>query len=232
MTGANPAEGRAAALRVLLDAVAGGVPGPTGGWSAAVAVGLGAALAEMAAQASRRHLPDSAQLAARAHRLRDRAVELAEADVAAYGKVRDAGGPGPATDAAPGNVGLSTALAEAADVPLAVAGLGAEVTALATRLATHGNPALGADARTGAQLAEAGARAAAELVAVNTAAGDLDEERANQARARAEDAADSLHSSVQDQDRSMGTPSSGGDQSVVGEAPVDSPAGTERTRKR
>lgn len=187
------AEERTAALRGLLDAVAAREPGPTGGWSAAATVGLGAALAAMAAQASTPQLSDSAHLAARAHQLRDRAVELAEADVAAYRKVLDAGGPGPTKEAA-SDVALSTALAEAADVPLAVAELGAEVTALAVRLATHGNPALRADARTGAELAEAGARAAAELVAVNTVAGKLEQERSSHARAHAEDAAAALHS--------------------------------------
>lgn len=195
MTSGDAAEERAAALRGLLDVVAARDPGPTGGWSAAATVGLGAALAAMAAQASTQQLSDSAQLAARAHQLRDRAVELAEADVAAYRKVLDAGGPGPSTERR-SDVELSTALAEAADVPLAVAELGAEVTALATRLATHGSPALRADARTGAELAEAGARAAAELVAVNTAAGDLGEERTSQARAHAENAAAFLHQST------------------------------------
>lgn len=191
----QPAADRATALRGLLGAVAGREPGPTGGWSAAATVGLGAALTAMAARASSRQLPDSAQLAARADRLWDHAVELAEADVAAYHKVLDSRGPGHETDTGP-DAELSAALAEAADVPLAVAELGSEITTLAARLAERGNPALRADARTGAVLAEAGARAAAELVAVNTAAGGLGAERSSRARAHAEDAASCLRGAV------------------------------------
>lgn len=180
---------RAEALRGLLETVAEDQPGPAGGWSAAAAVGLGAALAGMAARASGDRLPDSQLLAHRADRLRARAVELAEADVAVYRKVLDAGGPRPAPDTAPWRARLATALAEAADVPLSVAEAGAETAALAVDLATRGHPPVRPDARTGAALAEAGARAAAELVAVNTASGGLGRSRADRAHAHAGDAA-------------------------------------------
>lgn len=188
----NVAAGRANALRGLLDAVASREPGPAGGWSAAATVGFGAALTAMAARASSRQLPDSAFLAHRADRLHARAAELAEADVAAYRKVLDASGPRPMADSAPWRARLSAALAEATDVPLAVAEAGAEVTALAARLAREGHPQLRADARTGAVLAEAATRAAAEIVAVNAAAGGLGQERTSRARAHAESAAASL----------------------------------------
>lgn len=177
---------RVDALRGLLDDVAHGGPGPAGGWSAATAVGLGAALVAMAARASGPDLVDSRLLARRADRLRLRAAELAEADVAAYREVLEAGSPRPMADSAPWRARLSAALAEATDVPAAVADAGAEVTALAVRLAAGAPQRLRADAHTGAVLAEAGARAAAEIVAVNTAEGCLGGERQEQARACAD----------------------------------------------
>ncbi len=65
----------------------------------------------------------------------------------------------------------------AADVPLAVAEAGAEVAEVAARLAREGNPNLRGDAVAAALLAEAGTRAAAALVRINTAAGDISDDR-------------------------------------------------------
>ena len=54
--------------------------------------------------------------------------------------------------------GLAAALWDAADVPLRVAEVGAQVAVLATRLAARGNPNLHGDTVTAALLAEAGTR--------------------------------------------------------------------------
>jgi formiminotetrahydrofolate cyclodeaminase len=79
----------------------------------------------------------------------------------------------PAISAAgpPGRVErLAAALSAAADVPMQVVELAAEVTELAAGLAAEGNQALRGDAITAALLAQAGARGAAALVSINLAA--------------------------------------------------------------
>jgi methenyltetrahydrofolate cyclohydrolase len=63
---------------------------------------------------------------------------------------------------------VAGALPAAADVPMQVLEAGAEVAGLAARLAADGNPNLRGDA-VAALLAEAGVRAATELVTINLA---------------------------------------------------------------
>jgi formiminotetrahydrofolate cyclodeaminase len=67
---------------------------------------------------------------------------------------------------------VAAALSGAADVPLAVAEAAADVAVLAALVAHEGNDRLRGDALVAAELAEAGARAAAELVAINLAGSD------------------------------------------------------------
>ena len=62
---------------------------------------------------------------------------------------------------------VAAALSKATDVPLEVVETGAAVVALAARIAEQGNPRLLGDAVTAALLAEAGTRAAADLVMIN-----------------------------------------------------------------
>jgi formiminotetrahydrofolate cyclodeaminase len=64
---------------------------------------------------------------------------------------------------------LARALSKAADVPMEIVELAAQVAGLAAPLAAVGNPALRGDAVAAALLAQAGARAAATLVAINLA---------------------------------------------------------------
>jgi formiminotetrahydrofolate cyclodeaminase len=121
---------------------------------------MAAALTAMAARYA-----DDSPVAGTAERLRIRATELADADVAAYGRFVQArrkhgrGSP-EATDALDGAV----------DVPMQVTRAAAEVASLAGSLARDGNPRLRGDAVTGCWLAAAGASAAATLVAENLAA--------------------------------------------------------------
>jgi formiminotetrahydrofolate cyclodeaminase len=161
----------------FLDLVASREPAPGGGASAAVAVALAAALTAMAARFSTEHLADADGLAGRAEGLRGEVVLLARADAVAYGRVLDA-------NRAPRDVGeeerrqrIREALTEAADVPLSIAGIGAEVVGISARLAEEGNPNLRGDAVTAAVLAGAGVRAAATLVEINVSAGGADDER-------------------------------------------------------
>jgi len=161
----------------FLDLVASREPAPGGGASVAVAVALAAALTAMAARFSTEHLADADGLAGRAEGLRGEVVLLARADAVAYGRVLDA-------NRAPRDVGeeerrqrIREALTEAADVPLSIAGIGAEVVGISARLAEEGNPNLRGDAVTAAVLAGAGVRAAATLVEINVSVGGADDGR-------------------------------------------------------
>jgi methenyltetrahydrofolate cyclohydrolase len=159
-------------LRDFLEDVAARTSAPGGGAVAAIAAALGAALAEMAAQFSSKHWDDADAAAARARELRERAAPLAQADAEAY----------EAVIAARGGPGYDEALSRAADVPLAIVETAADVAELAAELAAQGNPNLRGDAVTAALLAEASARAAANLVEINLAErnGDRRVERAQE----------------------------------------------------
>ena len=162
-------------LAGFLDSVASGEPAPGGGSVAAVAVALAAGLCSMAAHLSADHLADATELAERAERLRQRVAPLAQEDATAYGRVV-------AAHRAPRDLverqqRIRTALSGATDVPLAIAETGATVAEIAARLAREGNPNLRGDAIAAALLAEAGARAAAVLVEINTAAGEIVDDR-------------------------------------------------------
>jgi formiminotetrahydrofolate cyclodeaminase len=164
-------------LDALLDAMADRTPAPGGGAAAGLACALGAALTEMGAR-----FAGSEEAVARALELRAAALRLAEADAAGYAPVlavlrEPAESPGRAER-------LAAALSAAADVPLAVAEVGAEVATLARAVAAGGRPALAGDALTGAELAAAAARAAARLVDIDLE-GAPDDPRRARARAAA-----------------------------------------------
>ena len=148
----------------FLDRIASAEPAPAGGSVAAVAVAMAAGLVAMAARLAH-EWPKASEVAERAEALRSRMATLALADEDAYAKVIEAlrlppDSPGRAAE-------LEAALSGAADVPLAVAEAGAEVAVLAALVAQEGNERLRGDALVAAELAEAGARGAAELVAIN-----------------------------------------------------------------
>ena len=91
--------------------------------------------------------------------MRARALALAEEDAAAYGPVL----------AAPDAETRAAALSAAAEPPLEIAELAAEIRDLARELAVRGRPSLRGDALAGAECADAAARAAARLVEINLA---------------------------------------------------------------
>lgn len=166
----------------FLDMVACREPAPGGGASAAVTVALAAALAAMAARFSTEQLAEAETLAAKAEEARGRALPLARDDAAAYGRVLNAYRT-PRDDEEGRRRTIRQALSEAADVPLSIAEIGAEVTGLSARLAVEGNPNLKGDAVAAATLAAAGARAAVALVEINIlAAGADDDHRLSRAR--------------------------------------------------
>ncbi len=160
-------------LEGFLDAVASGEATPGGGAAAAVAVALAAGLCAMTASLSAGHLADAIELAERAERLRQRVAPLAQEDASAYVHVLAAYRAPDNGDPEGRREHIQTALSGAADVPLAIAETGAEVAEVAARLAREGNPNLKGDAIAAALLAKAGVRAAAVLVEINTAAGEI-----------------------------------------------------------
>jgi methenyltetrahydrofolate cyclohydrolase len=160
----------------FLDMVASREPAPGGGASAAVAIALAAALTGMAARFSTDHLADAETIAGKAEELRSRVMPLARADAAAYGRVLDAYRI-PRGDEEGRRRRIREALSEAADVPLSIAEVGAEVAGNAGRLVEEGNPNLRGDAVTATVLAGAGVRAAATLVEINVSAGGAGDDR-------------------------------------------------------
>jgi methenyltetrahydrofolate cyclohydrolase len=143
----------------FLDRVASEEPVPAGGSVAAIAVAMAAGLVAKTARLSG-DWPRAAETVERAEALRTLVTALAQADADAYTKV---------LEALRRKEGVAAALSAAADVPLAIAEAAAEVASLAALAAGDGNPRLRGDAVTAVELAEAGARGAAELVAINLA---------------------------------------------------------------
>jgi formiminotetrahydrofolate cyclodeaminase len=128
-----------------------------------VACALAAGLVEMAARLGGERVPPHA--ARRARELRERALELAQADLGAYELILAALRL-PASD--PARAGrLERAVVEASEPPLAIAEVGAELTELAVRVGRGSRPHPAGDATAAALLAEAGCRAAAVLVSIN-----------------------------------------------------------------
>ncbi|MGI9005864.1 MAG: cyclodeaminase/cyclohydrolase family protein [Streptosporangiaceae bacterium] len=151
----------------FLDALAAGAPAPAAGSAAAVVLALAAALCAKSARLSARQLGagKAAELTAAAERVRAAATALIDADAWAYQAVIAAGRAGPGGEAD----NRAAALSRAADVPMQIAALAADLAGTAARLATAGNPNLRGDAHTAALLAQAAARSAARLVAINLA---------------------------------------------------------------
>jgi formiminotetrahydrofolate cyclodeaminase len=154
----------------LVERLASTDPAPGAGPSLAWTCAMSAALVEMvSAIALRKDPPDPSATAARRDRaaaLRAHALELADQDVAAYSEVlavlrrRDEPGHG---------ARLHAALSDAADPPLGIVEIAAEVTALAADAASEARGAVRGEAITAAVLAEAVVRAGFPLVDLNLA---------------------------------------------------------------
>ena len=157
-------------LDAFLDELAAERPAPGGGSAAAIAVAMGASLVAMAARLSRGTWSEAGGAVAQAAALRARLAPLAHADAEVYEEaLRALEAPAELKPEMRDRV-LGEALWRAADVPLAIAEAGADVAALAAAVAERGDPSVRGDAAAGALLAEAGARAAANLVAINLGA--------------------------------------------------------------
>jgi len=158
----------------FLDLVASRAPAPGGGTVAAIAVSLAAGLVAMAARFSTSQLDSGDQLADDADRLRARAAGLADTDAEAYGAVLEAVASKRENAPAESRERIRAAWLRAAEVPLEIAEIGAEIARLAALLAVEGNPNLRGDAATALLLSEAAVRSAAQLVAINVEAGNVE----------------------------------------------------------
>jgi formiminotetrahydrofolate cyclodeaminase len=177
-------------LRELFDQTAARTPAPGGGAAAAVTGATAAALVEMAAAFAHERNPDGGfdRLGRQAAALRVRLLELADEDLVAFAPVLDALALD-RTDASR-SAAVSAALSSAAEPPLLIATVSAEVAELAAAvISAPGNDHLRGDATAAVLLAEAATRAAARLVELNLAGSREDPrltaaaEHANHARA-------------------------------------------------
>ena len=175
MKTAEPSAFSSQTVAELCVTVSAATSAPGGGSVAALVVGLAASLTAMAARFSSEHWEDASGAVAQAEALRARALPLADEDARAYESFLEARrlsekvGP-EARDAA-----IGVALSRAADVPLAIAETALDVASLACELVERGNPNLRGDAATAVLLAEAAARATANLVEINLATREGDE---------------------------------------------------------
>jgi methenyltetrahydrofolate cyclohydrolase len=158
-------------LERFLDLVAAREPAPGGGAVSAVTAAAAASLTAMAARFSGAQIP--AELVGQADELRHRALRLAAGDADAYPAVLAAYARPREPDPAGRTAQIRLALRGAAEIPLELAGVAAQVAALALRVARDGNPNLKDDAMTAILLAEAAARSAAGLVRANAELGQL-----------------------------------------------------------
>jgi methenyltetrahydrofolate cyclohydrolase len=156
----------------FLDQVASKEPAPGGGAVAAVTVAMAAGLVAMAARFAVDHLADATDVVSCAEVLRRRVAPLAQADADAYQAYLAALRLPRERKPEARRRQVHAARSRAAEVPMTVAEIAADVAGLAARLATGGNPNLRGDAVTAALLAEAGAWSAACLVEINVGAGD------------------------------------------------------------
>jgi methenyltetrahydrofolate cyclohydrolase len=138
---------------------------------------MAAALVAMAARLAR-EWPQASEVVERAEALRSRVEPLAMADADAYAKVLEALRLPRGVAAREAEV--AAAISGAADVPLAVAEAASEVATLAALVAQAGSAPVRGDAVVAAEIAEAAARGAAELVAINL--GDRNDARVRHAK--------------------------------------------------
>jgi formiminotetrahydrofolate cyclodeaminase len=152
---------------------------------AALVVAMSAGLVAMAARVS-----DDLGAVAQADSIRERVTPLAAEDAAAYREALAVMRAPAGETADERDEAIRLALVRAAKVPLDIAQAGANAAALAASVAERGSQAVRGDAAAAALLAAAAAQAAANLVAINLAAG-AENELVARARDLAEDAADS-----------------------------------------
>jgi methenyltetrahydrofolate cyclohydrolase len=182
-------------LPALLEELASPREVPGAGSALAAALALAAAVVQMAARLSPASWADATGVAAQAEALRERAVQLVDEDAEAYRQALEARKAADAT-ARPEqrDWALGRVTAAAAEPPLALARLAADLAVLCSAAGARVEPRVHADVAAAAALAAAVARGAKELVAANLTAleGDARVEEAGRLVAAAQAAAKSL----------------------------------------
>ncbi len=179
-------------LPALLEELAAPREVPGAGSALAVALAAAAAVVQMAARLSPDSWLDAPGVAAQAELLRERATRLVDEDAEAYRRALEARAE-PDEKARPEqrDWALGQATAAAAEPPLVLARLAADLAELCTAAGARVEPAVHADVAAVAALAAAVARGARELVAANLTAvpGDVRVEEADRLVGAAEMAA-------------------------------------------
>jgi formiminotetrahydrofolate cyclodeaminase len=158
-------------LPALLEELAAPHEVPGAGSALAIALATAAAVVQMAARLSPDSWSDAAGVAAQAESLRERAAKLVDDDAQAYRRALEARAA--ADDSAKPEQrdwALGQVTAAAAEPPLALARLAADLAALCAAAGDRVEPRVQADVTASAALAAAVARGARELVAVNLTA--------------------------------------------------------------
>ena len=178
-------------LPALLEELAAPREVPGAGSALAVALAAAAAVVQMAARLSPDSWPDAAGVAAQAESLRERAAKLVDDDADAYRKALEARAAAEADRPEQRDWALGRATAAAAEPPLALARIAADLAELCAAAGERVELRVHADVAAAAALAAAVARGARELVAVNLTAlpGDQRVEEADRLAAAAADAA-------------------------------------------
>jgi formiminotetrahydrofolate cyclodeaminase len=182
-------------LPALLEELAAPREAPGAGSALAAALAAAAAVVQMAARLSPESWADAAGVAAQAEALRERAVQLVDEDAEAYRLALEARA---AADerARPEqrDWALGQVTAAAAEPPLALARLAADLVELCAAAGERVEPRVHADVAAAAVLAAAVVRGSRALVAANLTAlaGDARVEEADRLVAAAEAAARSL----------------------------------------
>ena len=158
-------------LPALLEELSAPREVPGAGSALAVALATAAAVVQMAARLSPESWADAAGVAAQAEALRERAVRLADEDAEAYRRALEARAAADETaKPAQRDWALGRVTAAAAEPPLALARLAADLAELCATAGSRVEPRVHADVAAAAALATAVARGARELVAANLTA--------------------------------------------------------------
>jgi methenyltetrahydrofolate cyclohydrolase len=158
-------------LPALLEELAAPREVPGAGSALAVALATAAAVVQMAARLSPDSWSDASGVAAQAESLRERAAKLVDEDADAYRLALEARAAGDETKKPEQrDWALGRVTAAAAEPPLKLARLAADLAELCAAAGARVEPRVHADVAAAAALAAAVARGARELVAVNLTA--------------------------------------------------------------
>lgn len=158
-------------LPALLEELAAPREVPGAGSALAATLATAAAVVQMAARLSPASWADATGVAAQAEAMRERAVRLVDEDADAYRRALEARAAADETvKPEQRDWALGQVTAEAAEPPLALARLAADLAELCAAAGGRVEPRVHADVAAAAALAAAVARGARELVAVNLTA--------------------------------------------------------------